>query len=130
MPFDLHALVQLLGQAHGLLGGKIEVLGRLLLQRAGGEGDGRFFYSLPLLYVLHPVGSSFQLSQNSVQLLFAADRHFLRASSVKLGRQGSLLPLTFQFRIQAPILLRDEGVDLILPVADHAERYGLYPACA
>ena len=39
-----------------------------------------------------------------------------------------LFPLHIKIRVDAPVFFRDEGIDFILPVADHAERHGLNAA--
>ena len=46
---DLHSLVEILRQSHRALGAEAEFLGRVLLQRAGGEGRGGILSPLAAL---------------------------------------------------------------------------------
>ena len=47
----INTLIQLLGQTHGLLGGKIQRLGGLLLQRTGRKRKRRLLRPLSALYI-------------------------------------------------------------------------------
>ena len=42
-----------------------------------------------------------------------------------MGQEGLLLSLNGQFGVQAPVLLGNKGVDLLLPVPDHTQGNGL-----
>ena len=73
MALHLNALVQLLGQAHSLLGGEIEGLGGLLLHGTGGKGNGSFLDPLALFHLVHHIGAALQIRQDPIQFLLAAD---------------------------------------------------------
>ncbi len=57
----LHALVELLGQAHSLLSGKVQCLGSLLLQSTGSKRQRRFLAPLAVLYLADSVDPMFQV---------------------------------------------------------------------
>ena len=124
--FDLHTLIELLRQAHRLLGREIQHLARLLLQRGGREGKRRFLDPLACLYGTHPVSRAGQFFLNLLHLLCGRNRAFLRLRAVIFRGQGISLPLHLQLRIQRPVFLRDKGIDFLLPVADNPKRHRLY----
>ena len=84
LSLDIHALVKLLGDPHGLLSGEIQHLGSFLLQGTGGKRDRRLLAALSVLYIFHHIILSLQLGQDSVQLFFFMDGDFFIAGTVKL----------------------------------------------
>ena len=127
LPLYVHALVELLGQAHGLLGGEVQGPAGLLLEGGCGKGQGRLLVPLSLLHLPDGVFRAFQGSHDPVGLLLAGYAFLFAYTSVVLRADGLLLPLHVQVHVQGPVFLRDEGVDLLLPVADDAQGHGLHP---
>ena len=124
--FDLHTLIELLRQAHRLLGGKIQYLASLLLERRSRKGQRRFLNPFPGLNRAYFVSCAGQLLLNLLHLLRGSDGALLRLRAVIFRNERVFLTLHLQFRIQRPVLLRDEGIDLLLPVADNPKRHRLY----
>ena len=133
LAFYLHAFIELLGQTHGLLGGKVKYLGGFLLQGTGCKWDRCLLYPLPSLYFLHLVAASLQLAQNLVQFLLVTD-DCLAALGIPgpiiLCNQGLLTSLHEKVCLQIPVFLRNECIDFILTVANHAKGNRLHAACA
>ena len=53
LSFDIYSFIQLLGEAHGLLGRKVQRLGRLLLQGTRCKRKRRFLRALPVSDICH-----------------------------------------------------------------------------
>ena len=84
LSLDIHALVQLLGDPHGLLSGEIQHLGGFLLQGTGGERNRRLLAAFSVLYIFHHIILSLQLGQDLVLLVFFMNGDFFIARAVKL----------------------------------------------
>ena len=129
----LDALVELLGDPHGLLGGEVEDLAGLLLERGGREGQGLFPGPLGPADLPDGEGSSLQSpgDPQGILLFFQVDPDRLTVLpdlAVIMGRQGLFAALDIEDCVQGPVFLWYEGVDLVLPVPDHAQGDGLDPA--
>ena len=58
-------------------------------------------------------------------------REFIQLLACQMGqaRRDLVFLVGQEIRIDRPVFLRLEGVDLQFPLADQAERNGLHPAC-
>ena len=133
LTFYLNSFIELLGDPHGLLRGEVQDLTGLLLQRGSSEGQRRFAGPLGAADLTDGKSSSFQSLYDPHGLLFIvqvnADRlAVLACHSVVACSQRFGAPFNFEGRIQRPILLRNERIDLVLTVCDHAQRHRLHPA--
>ena len=81
-----------------------------------------------MLHVRDLVGDAFQLLKDLIDLRSGGQTH-LFVRPVKMGRKRRLPPGNREIRVERPVLLRDEGCDLIFPVRDDAERDRLDAAC-
>ena len=93
---NVNALIKLLRQTHGLLGGKIQGLGSLLLQGTGGKRQGSILNSFPLLYLGDLELLIFQILKDGIHLCLVMDIHLL-VCSVEFGFQRLLLPVYQKF---------------------------------
>ena len=130
MALHLHALIKLLGQAHGLLGGEVQRLGGLLLQGTGGKGKRRLLAPLTVLHFTHHIGGVIKILQYLIQLLLLVDGDLPVLVTVKFGCKRLFASVLAKVRLQIPVFLRDKGIDLLLPVTDHPKGDGLHPAGA
>ena len=127
---DIDSFIELLSDPHGLLGGKIQNFGCFLLQRTGREGKGRFLDALAFFHIADLVLGIFQLLQNFVDLLLAVEQEFLFVCSIKFCLQRLFLPGDIKICVQGPVLLRNKGVDLLLPVRNNAKGHRLHTSGA
>ncbi len=130
LPFQLHALVELLCQAHRLLRREIERLARLLLQCRCGERQRCLLDALALLDILHFKAGTLEIFQDFVHLLLGRDLCLFVSHAIVLGNQRLFFALDLERRVERPVLFRDKCIDLILPVTDDAQRHRLHPARA
>src|SRR5690606_12322043 len=124
---DVDALVELLGGAHGLARGEAEPLGRLLLERGGGEGRGRILDLLAALDVGDDEGRAVDVGEDVVRGGLVLEAEGLAVDVVELGLEA--LARALEQRGDGPVLLGLEGADLGLALGDEAERDGLDAAC-
>ena len=129
---DGEAFVKLLGHCHSLLCSKPELSTGLLLQGAGGEGGRRVALGLLFVDLGNRVGGSFEGGTYSLALILVVYGN-LAAFAFLVVEQGSECGLLcglllIEVGLDCPVLLRDEGGDLLLPVGDHADGGGLDPA--
>ena len=120
---QLDALIELLGDHHGLLHRKA----RRLLQLARDEG--RYCSLLAFLGGdrAHRPGRSAQVGKNRVGLFLVADLDRRAVTLQQLGLELGRLP-GGQTGGNVPVLLRDEAVDLGLAIAHELQRNRLDPA--
>ena len=135
---DVLSLVQLLRETHGAPGVEAELAGRLLLQRRGGEGRSRIAAALLAIDREHAqlaaaiggrAGRRPDGALDLARLLFVGEAELLdllAAILQQLQRKGlrAVRPLT----LDGPVLLRQERADLLLALADHAQRRALHAA--
>ena len=120
------ALVQVLRRPHGAPRAEAELLGGLLLQRAGGERCARVLPPVPLLDL---GDDERQLPHGVHHGLRVLGRVELRLVAVHLGERGlERLAVLGQQGLDAPVLLGREGADLALALDDEPEGDGLHPA--
>src|SRR5438132_4092913 len=117
---DVHALVELLGQGHGLLGAEAQLARRFLLQPAGDEGRDRIALLLLALDRLHDEGLVPDCRHDALGFLGCADVRLLAVDAMELGLEGRRV-LAGQRRRDGPVLLRAEGFALALAVADQPD---------
>src|SRR6185312_2682487 len=143
---QIEALVELLREAHRSPGVVAQLARGFLLESGRGEGRGRC--TPPLLAVdcddaqlTEPVRRGARLSGGLPGRLADGALDLSRLRLVRkrelldfpagvfgeLQREGSRLACALPF--ERPILLRDEGGDLFLALADHAQRGTLHAAC-
>ena len=77
---------------------------------------------------LHLVFGTLQGIHDLIGFFLAADPLLFLRSSVIFCADGLFLALYFQIHIQGPVLLRNEGIDLILSVADDPQSHRLHAA--
>ncbi len=128
LSLQFHTLIKLLGQTHGFLGGEVQHLAGLLLQRGGGKRQRGLLDPLSFFHFLNLPGSPLQVLQQGVHLLLAVNLRLMAALAVIFGGQGLFLPSRFQAGFQSPVLLGDKSANLRLPVTDDTQCHGLHPA--
>ncbi len=124
--FDIYAFIELLGNAHGLLGREIQHLARLLLERRCGKGHRRLLCALSRFFIRDPPVRAFAFFQNLLQFLLISDNCLFIAMSVIPGSQRLFLSLHLQHRIQCPVFFRHKSIDLLFPLADNPKGGRLY----
>ena len=124
----IHALIELLGDGHGALGGHIQLSGGLLLQGGGGKGRG----CGTLLLCPLDTGDGKLLPLNGIQhrlYLILIFQFFLFIPAMVMGRKGAGFPDPVQLHIHRPVLFGLECPDLVFPVHHKAGGYRLDAAC-
>ncbi len=124
---DLLALVEPLGDPHGALDREAVAPGGVLLEAAGDEGRSRVLLGLLALDGGDPEAAGAQGLDDGGRLLLVLDLRALAVDPVELGGEHRRLG-GLEVGGEVPVLLRHEGVDLLLPVADHLQRHRLDPA--
>ena len=120
----VHALIKLLGNHHGALGGHIQLSGGLLLQGRGGEGRRCGALFLRLLHIGDGEFLPGDVIDDGLGLLFIFQLPPLLLAVVVGDKAAGLAPAV-QGHIQRPVLLGLEGADLIFPVHHHSGGDGL-----
>ena len=106
----------MLCDTHGLLRGKVQDLGRLLLQSTGCKWKWGLLSPLPFSYFGNLELGILERLSDLFFLLGRMNHQLLLFRPIKLGAQRLFLSLYFQNRIQRPVLFRNKGVDLRLPI--------------
>ena len=124
---QVDALVELLGQHHGLLGGEPQLADGLLLQLARRERGRRVLADGLLLDLLHDEGRTVDFVQDLPGRRFVRYADLLLALFDELGgkRRGRV---ALQVGRDRPVLLGLEGLDRALALADDAHGDGLHAA--
>ena len=130
LALDLHALIKLLGDKHGKLGGKAQLPAGLLLQAAGGKGRRRMAGTLSHLDVRYLKRHAARGLHHLFGLRLGMELRALIPVAVKFGRQMLAAALDLQLGANEPILLRDKVHDLLFPVAQDPTGHGLDPTRA
>ena len=121
---DRKTFIELLGHGHGLLCRKPELSTGFLLQGAGGERRRRVALGLLFVDLGDGVGGPFEGGGYGLALLLVIYGNLAAFAFlvVEQGSECSLLCglLLIEVGLDCPVLLRDEGGDLLLPVGDHA----------
>ena len=123
---DIDALVEVLRRPHGAPRGEAELLGGLLLQRAGGEGRGRALVAPALLDLGDDEGEIADRVHHRAGIGLIGELGLVPVHLRQRGLEGLTLPLAE--RLDGPVLLRLEGADIPLALDDQAERDRLHPA--
>ena len=116
--FQIHSLVKLLRQAHGLLGGEIKHFAGFLLQGGGGKRQRSLSGFLTVLYLTYPKGSSLQFLLDLQQLSLGRNVDLFLQGSVIMCCHGLFLPFDRKLCIQSPVFFRNKCIDLIFSVTD------------
>ena len=128
---DVHPLVELLGDAHGALGGEAELARRLLLEGGGDKGRRRVALALLALDTLDaelPPGGSDQALFHRPRPGLVADGELLDLVTLILNEpplEG--LALLGGIGEDRPVLPGLEGLDLLLALDDQAQGRALHP---
>ena len=125
---DLHALIKLLSDHHGALGGETE-LSRGVLLHAGGRERRRCM--LVLFAALDLGGGKIGFADardDRVRLRFGFEIDLCAVGSEE-AHVERLFAARFELCGQHPVFLRNERVDLVLAIAHDARRHGLHAAC-
>ena len=123
------ALVQLLCQAHRPLGGEPEATRGLLLESAGDERRCRLSSHLFLVHLRDLVDRIPQILDQGLRRLLSPNGHFLPFHPNQLRSEAAPLFHSFgQLRLDRPVLLRDERLDLPFPLHDQAKSHRLHPS--
>ena len=129
LALDVHALIELLGDGHGSPGSHAQLAGGLLLQRGGGERRRGGALLVRPLHALDGEDSVFRLPDHGVHLRLGAELRLLPVLPVVAGGKSRLPGIPSQeLRVQGPVLLRLEGLDLPVPVVHHPGGNGLHPS--
>ena len=121
---ELDALVELLGEHHGLLRREVELAARLLLERRGDEGRGGIPSPLPARDALDPPGGAVEPGHDLEGLGLGGQARLLTLDLTEGGREvGRVLAL--EPRMQRPVLGGHEGLDLALALRDQAHGHRL-----
>src|SRR5690606_37667248 len=120
---EVDPLVELLGDAHRLLGGEAETLRRFLLQRARGEGCGRVLPLLPTLDLGDVERMPLDVGQDLARRRFVLEREGLPIGVRALGAEA--VPVLVGPGGDRPALFGDARAELALALDAEAQRGGL-----
>ena len=124
LALHVHALIELLGNHHGPLGGHAQLAGGLLLQGGGGEGRRCRALLLRFFHIGNHKGAVLHIVDDGLGLGFVFQLPlFLLA--VIVGHKAAGLSLAVQGHVQGPILPGLECTDFIFPVHHHPGGHGL-----
>ena len=121
---DVHALIKLLGDLHGLAGGEVQLARGLLLQVGGGERRRGVLLALALLHAAHGELDVHQLGQHAGRLRFALELALFAGGSGVAGVEFTASGGKFRFDI--PVFLGHKFLDFLLALADHRRGDGLH----
>ena len=144
---ELDALVQLLRHAHRLAHRKAHASRRRLLQLRGGEGRLRFPLArlglhlgdgplrtaggegddVVFLVALDGGVGAPELGEDGEGFLLAPDGYLVAVLALQLRLEGGRL-LALEVRLERPVFLRYESLDLALPVHHQPQRHRLHAA--
>ena len=123
-PFHVHALIELLGNGHGPLGGHVQLPGSLLLEGGGGKRRRGGALLLRLLHIGHRKLLTLDVPKDLIRLGLVFQIPLL-VLSIIVGQEGAGAAHTVQRYIDRPVLLGLEGPDLLLPVHHHPGGHAL-----
>ncbi len=129
---QLHAFIDFLRRAHGLLGRVAQSPVGHLLQGGGGERRGRAFAALLLVHGLDREfpgahGLVQRVGGRRVANVLQAGLHGLAGDLPELGDEGGRIP-ALQLGLEGPVLDGIEGPALALAVHDEPQLHGLHAA--
>ena len=124
---DLHAFIELLRDHHRSFGRKIQLVGGILLQTAGGKRRERFTLPFPAHDGCDPITAGREICEHLVCLSFARDADlFLLIFGDLSGKEFAL----FEFDLDIPVFLWFEILYFVFAVTDDFECRGLYTSRA
>ena len=123
-----HALIKLLGDGHGAPGRHAQAAGGFLLESRGDKrGRGAAVLLSPFdsadFEGLVRCGGNY-----AVHLVLGVELLLFALKAVVSGHEGSVLASAVQPRVQKPVFLAFESLDVVFPVHHHAGGHGLDPA--
>ena len=121
---QVDTLVELLGGAHGALGGEAESLGGFLLERGSGERGRRVLDALAALDVADDEGDVLDVAKHGVGFRFVGKPERLAIDLVQPGLELAVGLL--EQGGDRPVLLGGERADLRFTLDDQPERHGLH----
>ena len=124
---DFQPFVEILRHPHGPGGGEAQLVERFLLQGAGDKRRLGVALLLLLLDVGDHEGLRLQGLGDALRLLLRPERGILVADALK-PRGERLTRCGLQRRLNRPILLRGEGLDLLFAIDDQPQRDRLHAA--
>ena len=121
-------LEQALGGAHGAVGAEAELARCLLLQGAGGERRRRVALDLLLLEALDDEAAGQDRCDRALGVGFARQIELLQPLAVEAAqaRAERRVRRGRELAVDGPVFLRPEGLDLVLALADQAQRHRLH----
>src|SRR6185295_12089288 len=122
---DLAPFIDALRERHRALDREAEAARRLLLQAAGDERRAGLLLRLLALDALDDEAPLLEVADDAARLLAVADDRLL-AVDAREARGERRRQVGRELGAQVPVLLGDERVDLVLPLADHLERDRLH----
>ena len=137
---DVHTLIELLREPHGAPRIEAEFARRLLLQGRGRERrrrvaaallavDGDDLEKAVTVDAAGGLRRGFEGALGRARRALVGEGELLDLAAAVLEHfQRKRLPAVRALGIERPVLLRLEGVDLLLALADHAQRRALHPA--
>ena len=129
LALDLHAFVQRLGGPHGAGGGEAQPTAGLLLHGGGDEGRRRHPAALALDQVGDHIVLALQLGQDALGLLAGFHRElFAPHRAMEPGGELFLAAGSRQHRVDVPVFLGLEGLDLLFPVHNQPNGHALHPS--
>ena len=125
---QIDALEQALGGAHGALGAEAELARRLLLQGGGGERRRRVTLDLLLLDAVDLEGARLDRGDGAPGVRLRGDVELVQLLAVEQSEAGleGRVPGRGERRLDGPVFLRPERLDLVLALADQAQRHRLH----
>ena len=125
---DVHALVELLGDRHGAARGHVELAAGLLLERGGGERRGGRALLVRALDALDREHRALRVGDDRVDLLAGGGLELLAVFAVIVRGEGLMARLVEELRVERPVFLGLEALDLLFALVHHARGDGLHTA--
>ena len=126
---DIHAFIQALGEAHGVLGAEAELAAGFLLQSGGGERCRRIAADALAFHRIDAESAGFDLGFGGEGELFAVQVELIQLAAIKLHqpcgerRAGGRA----EHNLDGPIFARLEDLDFRFPLADQPQGDRLHP---
>ena len=128
---DIHAFEQLLGGAHGAVGGEAELAHGVLLHGGSGVGRGGLAGGFFLHHVEHLRRFALHGGQHGGLGGFVGQGELLQFAALPLGEFGGKFLAAFvAVEVHAPVFLRFKGADFVFALANQAQGGALHAAGA
>ena len=126
LALDVHALIELLRDRHGAARRHVQLAGRLLLERRGGERRRRGALLVRALDGLDAERGALGILNDGVDRLAGVRLRLLAVLAVVVGEEGLAFRRVAQRGFQRPVFLGLECLDLLFAVVHHAHGNGLH----